>query len=132
MATAPVSKGQSTQVEQIFVKTDMSVGFEQYRFQPIIPPTIACEVETDMPIFAIQYTVMAADSATINEPPNAFTAPKAPKVSVPPCPPYTAPIITKIDEIRAAVLNFTIFEPTAVPKMLEASFAPKDQLKKNK
>ena len=84
MATIPVIKGQSTHVEQIFVKTDMSVGLEQYIFQPIIPPTIACEVETAIPIFAIQYTVIAADNATINAPPNALTEPNAPKVSVPP------------------------------------------------
>jgi hypothetical protein len=39
----------------------------------------------------------------------------------------TAPRMTKILQTRAAVLNFTIREPTAVPKTLDASLAPRDQ-----
>ena len=42
-------------------------------------------------------------------------------------PAVTAPKMTNSDDMIAAVRNFTILVPTAVPKMLEPSLAPKDQ-----
>ena len=50
----------------------------------------------------------------------------------------TAPKITKIEAITAAVLNLIILVPTDIPKTFEASLAPKDHpknkplVKKNK
>ena len=41
--------GHSTQVLMIFEKVVMSVGLPENRFQPMIAPTMACEVETGRP-----------------------------------------------------------------------------------
>ena len=83
-----------------------------------------------MPTRTMRYTAKAADNATMNEPANALIAPKSPKVSLAPAPPYTAPIITKTEATRAIGRKRAIFEPTAVPKILAASFAPKDHPRK--
>ena len=57
-------------------------------------------------------------------PGNAFTAPSLPRVLAAPAPPQTAPIITKIEQMMAAVENVTILVPTAVPNTLAATIAP--------
>lgn len=74
---------------------------------------------------------MAEQSATVNEPPIASTEPNSERVSVVPEPWKTAPSITKKPAIRAALENLIIREPTAVPKMFAASFAPNDQPRKS-
>jgi hypothetical protein len=66
----------------------------------------------------------------MNEPPSAFTAPNLPRVWAAPAPLYTAPRITKMLQSAAAVPKRIICVPTAVPKTLEASFAPNDQPRK--
>ena len=58
----------------------MSVGEPTKKFQPIIAPTIACDVDTGILNLVIQYTVTAAARATVNEPPKAVTAPNFPRV----------------------------------------------------
>ena len=58
-------------------------------------------------------------------------APNFPIVSVVPDPLTTAPSMTKILQMIAAVLKLTILVPTAVPKTLAASLAPRDQPKNN-
>jgi hypothetical protein len=47
-------------------------------------------------------------------------------VSIPFFPSIMDPRITKIEESIMAVVNLTILEETAVPKILAASFAPRD------
>jgi len=42
----------------------------------------------------------------------------------------TAPIITKMEAIIAALVNDNILEPTADPKILDASLAPRDHPRK--
>jgi hypothetical protein len=56
--------------------------------------------------------------------------PSFPRVWDAPLPPITAPKKIKIEAIKAAVRNRTIFVPTAVPQTLAASFAPRDHPKK--
>src|SRR5690554_7414058 len=75
-------------------------------------------------------TVKAAAKATAKAPGRASTAPSSPRILVAPLPSRTAPRTIKIEAIRAAVLKRTILVPTAVPKTLAASFAPRDQPKK--
>ena len=57
-------------------------------------------------------------------------APSFPRVSVVPAPENTAPNKTQIEQIMAAVRHDTIFVPTAVPKTLAASLAPRAQPRK--
>ena len=57
--------------------------------------------------------------------------PSSPRVWLAPAPAWTAPMIMKIEAMMAAVLNFSILVPTAVPKMFEASLAPNDQPRKS-
>jgi len=75
-------------------------------------------------------TLAAAARPTVKAPARASTAPRAPRVEVVPAPLNTAPRMTKILAMRAARRNETIREATAVPKMLEASFAPVDHPRK--
>ncbi len=75
-------------------------------------------------------TEKPADRAVIKAPGNAEIAPSFPKVSVVPAPENKAPNKTQIEQIMAAVRHETIFVPTAVPKTLAASFAPKAQPRK--
>ena len=93
-------------------------------------PTMACEVDTGNLALVIKYTLKAAEKATINAPAMALTAPSLPKVCEAPAPLITAPKVTNIPQHTAAVLNLTIFEATAVPNTLDASFAPKDHPRK--
>ncbi len=109
----------------------ISVRFPVNRFHPIIAPTIACVVDTGSENFVIRYTVAPAASATVNDPPSAFTAPSFPSVTEAPDPCSTAPSMTKIEAIIAAFLKLIIFEPTAEPNILEASFAPSDHPRKS-
>ncbi len=67
----------------------------------------------------------------MKEPGKALTAPSLPSVCDAPAPLMTAPRITKMLHSRAAVPNFTMRVPTAVPKTLAASFAPSDQPRKS-
>ncbi len=101
------------------------------KFQPIIAPTTACEVETGSFSFVIQKTDIPAAKATVNAPPKASTEPNLPKVCEPPAPCKTAPNITKMEAIIAACLKRIIFEPTADPNTLEASLAPNVHPKKS-
>ena len=91
---------------------------------------MACEVETGKPPFVIMKTEKPADRAVIKAPGNAEIAPSFPKVSVVPAPENKAPNKTHTEQIMAAVRQETIFVPTAVPKTLAASFAPKAQPRK--
>ena len=65
----------------------------------------------------------------MKEPGRALMAPSLPSVSVVPAPEITAPRITNTAQIMAAVVNRIIRVPTAVPKTLAASLAPKAQPK---
>lgn len=64
-------------------------------------------------------------------PGNALTAPNLPSVWAAPAPLITAPKITNIEQIIAAVVKLTIRVPTAVPNTLAASFAPSAQPRNN-
>ena len=66
----------------------------------------------------------------MNDPPIASTAPSLLSVFEVPEPWITAPSIKKTEAIIAAFLNVTIFDPTAEPKICEASFAPNDHPRK--
>ena len=57
----------------------------------------------------------------------AFIEPRSVNVFVVPAPLIIEPRITNIPEIKAAVLNFTILETTAVPNTFTAWLAPSDQ-----
>ncbi len=123
------SSGLAIQVSTILPSTARSVGIPQYKFQPIIAPTIACEVETGTFRRVIQAMVPPAARATVNDPARAFTAPNSPRVSLAPAPLITAPKITKTEVTMAAARNLIIRVPTAVPKIFAASLAPNDQPK---
>ena len=101
------------------------------RFQPTIAPTIDWEIETGRLFFERKRTTARpAASATTNAPAGASIEPRRPRVFEVPCAPATAPITTKNAATHAAVRNRTILVPTAVPKMLAPSFAPRDQPRK--
>lgn len=89
-----------------------------------------CEVETGSPYLVMTKTVTAEAKATIKAPDKLDIAPSLPRVWLAPDPLDTAPIMTKILMIIAACLNLTTLAPTAVPKRLAASLAPRDQPKK--
>ena len=131
MAIRPAMIGHKIQVLSIVIKTFIFVDDPVYKFQPIIAPTIACVVETGRPNFVIKYTDNPAAIQTANAPGRALIAPNLPKVSVVPAPLMIAPKITKILQTIAAVLNRIIRVPTAVPKTLAASLAPKDHPRNN-
>ena len=115
------------QAKTIFVKESILVVKFAKKFQPIIAPTIACEVETGSFNFDIQNTAIAAAKATINEPAIALMEPRWFMVSDVPLPLIKAPIITNTPQVNAAVLKRSILEPTAVPNTLAPSLAPSDQ-----
>jgi len=92
----------------------------------MIAPTIAWEVETGSPNLVIHNTVTAALNETTNAPASLSIAPNAPSPCAAPLPPTTAPRIMNRQLMAAAVRKETIFVPTAVPKILAASFAPSD------
>ena len=92
---------------------------------------MACDVETGRPALVIAKTERAAESAVIKAPGKAEIAPSLPRVDVVPAPEINAPKTTKIEQIKAADRQVSILVPTAVPKTLAASFAPKDQPKNN-
>jgi len=73
---------------------------------------------------------MAAERAAMKAPGRVLIEPSLPRVWEAPAPLMTAPRITKMLAIRAAVEKRTIRLPTAVPKTLAASLAPSDQPKK--
>ena len=123
------STGHSTHVIKILLKTLRSVALPEKRFQPIIAPTMAWEVETGIPDLVIEYTATAADRAVMNAPAKVEIAPSLPSVWEVPLPDTTAPKMTKIEQTIAAVRQLTIFVPTAVPKTFAASFAPSAQPK---
>jgi len=56
----------------------------------------------------------------------ALTAPSSTRVVLAPPPEKTAPSMTNMEAMTAAVRKRTILVPTAVPKMLAASLAPND------
>lgn len=91
---------------------------------------MACVVDTGSPTRDIHETVRAAAKATVNAPASVWTCPNAPRPSVAPAPPKTAPSTTNRLQIDAAVANRTIRLPTAVPNTLAASLAPSDQPRK--
>ena len=130
-AIAPEITGQRIHDAQIFAKVSVSVGLWLYTFQPIIPPTIACEIETLMPDFSIIKTASAEDSDTVNAAGSVLTSPSAFRVSAVFCPLTTAPKTKKIQAITAAVVKRSILVPTAVPKIFDASLAPKDHPRKS-
>ena len=72
----------------------------------------------------ITKTENPAESAVIKAPGRAVIAPNLPNVWDVPAPEITAPSITKIEQIIAALRQLTIRVPTAVPKTLAASLAP--------
>jgi len=119
--------GQMIHVLRILVKVDASVGLPENRFQPIIAPTIACDVETGRPDFVMEYTAKAAERAVMNAPGKAEIAPSLPRVWVVPPPETNAPRMMKMEQMMAAVRNLTILVPTAVPNTFAASFAPSAQ-----
>src|SRR6056300_24445 len=88
-------------------------------------------VETGKPALVIKYTEKPAAIQHAKAPGKALISPSLPIVSVVPAPLITAPRITKILQIIAAVLKLIILVPTAVPKTLAASLAPRDQPKNN-
>ena len=90
---------------------------------------MACEIDTLKPDFSIKNTANADDKDTENAAGRALMLPKSFKVSAVFCPLMTEPRAIKILAIVAATEKRSIFVPTAVPKMLEASFAPNDQPK---
>jgi hypothetical protein len=92
----------------------------------MIAPTMVCEMETLMPDFSITRTASAADNDTANAEGSVFTPPSEFRVSVVFCPLIIAPSMMNMEAMVAAVLNFSIFVPTAVPNMLALSFAPND------
>ncbi len=89
-------------------------------------PTTACDVETGSFKTVIIVTAMAAPSDEMPAAPRP-RGDIVPIVSIPGLPWRTEPSMTKMDERTAAVMNLTILEVTAVPKILAASFAPMDQ-----
>jgi len=101
------------------------------RFQPMIEPTMAWVVDAGSLFLLNAKTVIAAQMATVKAPAMASTVPSFPNVSVVPEPCTTAPRIMKMLAMVAAVLKRNIFDPTAVPKMLAASFEPNDQPRNN-
>ncbi len=108
-----------------------SVGRPVKRFHPTIAPTIAWVIDTGSPLFVSRRTTAsAAASATMNAPAGASIAPSRPSVFDVPCAPATAPMTTKTLPTSAAVRNFSIFVPTAVPNRFAASLAPRDQPRK--
>lgn len=125
----PDNSGQIIQVLKTLVRVDISVGLLEKKFQPIIAPTMAWDVETGTPNFVIAYTAKAAESAVINAPGKADIAPSFPSVWDVPAPDTIAPRTTNIEQIIAAVRQLTIFVPTAVPKTFPASLAPSAQPK---
>ena len=79
----------------------------------------------------IQKTVNAEESATMKAPAIIWIEPSAPNVALVPEPEITAPRIRNMLATMAAVLKRTICVLTAVPNMLEASFAPSDHPRNN-
>ena len=79
-AITAAKAGHRNHVDTIFCSVPISVGAPVKIFQPIIAPTIACEVETGIFARVIQKTVKPADRATINAPAIAFTEPSIPSV----------------------------------------------------
>ena len=108
-----------------------SVGDPVKKFQPIIPPMTACDVETGSCAFVMKVTARPTANATEKLPARAFTEPSSFIVFVVHPPLITEPSITKIPAMMAAVLNLTIFETTAVPKTFTAWLAPNDQPRKS-
>ena len=131
MANRAPRTGPDTQVITIFERVPESVVFPVKRFHPIIAPTIAWVVDTGIENLVIAYTVSAAASARVKDPPIAFTPPSLPSVPDVPDPCKTAPRITAADAIIAARRKLIILDPTAEPKMFEASLAPNDQPRKS-
>ena len=131
MAINPAITGHKTQVPKIVISTFIFVADPVYKFHPTMAPTMAWVVETGKPAFVIRYTDKPAATHAAKAPGSALMAPSLPKVSVVPAPLIIAPSITKILQTTAAVLKRTIRVPTAVPKTLAASFAPKDHPRNN-
>ena len=96
----PDNTGHITQVLRILVSVAASVGLDENIFQPIIAPTIACDVETGKPDFVIVYTAIAADSAVINAPGKAEIAPSLPSVWDVPAPEINAPKTMNTEQKR--------------------------------
>ena len=92
---------------------------------------MAWDVETGRPPLVIIKTENPAERAVMKAPGRAEIAPSFPRVSVVPAPENKAPNKTQIEQIMAAVLHDTIFVPTAVPKTLAASLAPRAQPRKS-
>jgi hypothetical protein len=84
-------------------------------------------VDTGKAFLDITATVRAADMETMKALDAREMFPKDSSVFEVPAPPKKAPATTKILQTKAAVLNLIIFVPTAVPKILAASFPPSDQ-----
>jgi hypothetical protein len=110
-----VQGGDRIQELTILVSVVRSVADPEKKFQPMMDPTIACDVETGIPSRVIQVTVRAAASATVKAPAGAFTEPSLPSVSEAPAPLTTAPRMTKALHAMAAVRNLIMRVPTAVP-----------------
>ena len=91
------------QVLKIFANVDVSVAWLVKKFQPIIAPTMAWEVDTGRPDLVITKTENPAESAVIKAPGRAVIAPNLPNVWDVPAPEITAPSITKIEQIIAAL-----------------------------
>ena len=107
--------GQRTQEPTILVRVARSVSDPEKKFQPMMAPTMAWDVETGIPRRVIQVTERAAASATVKAPGGAFTEPSSPSVCDAPAPPITAPRMTKVLQAMAAVRKLIIRVPTAVP-----------------
>ena len=116
-----------THEEAMVISDEKSVSLPVNRFQPIIAPTMVCEVETGMPMRTINVIVKAAASATVKAPAKASTEPNLPSVPEGPLPSSTAPRVMNIAAMSAAFLNLSMWVSTAAPKMFPVSFAPSAQ-----
>ena len=92
---------------------------------PIIAPTTAWDVDTGNPKKVITLMVSAAAIEDITAWKRSKEV-KPFKVSIPAWPDISAPKITKMDASKAAVQNLIILDETAVPKIFDASLAPRD------
>ena len=78
----PAITGLITQLINILKSEDKSVGVPVNKFQPIIAPITACEVETGSLAFVIQVIEIPTARATVKLPAIAFIPPRLFNVSV--------------------------------------------------
>jgi len=125
-----VINGVTTQLDTIFTRELKSVIEPENRFQPIMAPTTDWDVDTGRLNLVIISIATAVERVTINAPAISLIEPNFPRVRAAPVPEITDPRIRNILVTIAAVLNFTICEPMAVPKTFPALFAPCDHPRK--